>query len=106
MKGIEMKGPMNGPHIEKKPELKVEARFDSISDDSKYRAERKADIEQKMKLLKSTMKGMTPDKAHKMVMASMEKEMKRCEIEAMEYEDAESVSDAFDEDDQADGKKK
>ena len=106
MKGMEMKGPMNGPHTEKKPELKVEARFDSFGDDSKYRAERKSDNERKMKMLKSAMKDMTPDKAHKMVMAGMEKEMKRCEMEAMEYDDSGSVGDAYDEDDQADGKKK
>ena len=102
-----MEGPMNGPVVEGKPELVVDARIqDSYGDDTKYRAERKASQEKRSKMLADAIKGMTPEKAHAMVMASLKKEQKRCEIDMMEYEDDGSVGDAFDEDDQADGKKK
>lgn len=102
-----MAGPMNGPHVEKKQELVVDARIQSsYGDDSKYRAERKADQAKRGKMIADAIKGMTPEKAHAMVMASLKKEQKRCEIDAMEYEDDASVGDAYDSDDQADGKKK
>lgn len=103
----EVIGPMNGPTTEKEPELKIEAHFESFPDDSKYRAERKADIEARDKKIAAAIKSLTPEKAYEMVKDSLEREAKQCKIQAMEYEDDESVSDAFDddEDDQADGKK-
>ena len=90
-------GPMNGPHKEPKPELKLEARYDSFGDDSEYRSERKERVEKKRAMIKDAIKGMTAEKALGVVKASLEKELKRCEMEAMEYEDGPSISDAYDE---------
>ena len=90
-------GPMNGPMTirELKPELRIEARFDSYPEDPKYAASRKKRLEAKQKALKAALKDMTAEKAHKMAIASIERELKRCEIEAMEYDDGPSIAEAY-----------
>ena len=90
-------GPMNGPvtHKEPKPELRIEARFDSYPEDPKYVASRKKHLEEKQKVLKAALKDMTAEKAHKMAIASIERELKRCEIEAMEFYDGPSIAEAY-----------
>src|SRR3990167_3928863 len=90
-------GPMNGPAMvrEPKPELRIEARFDSFGEDPKYVASRKKHLAEKQKALKSALKDMTAEKAHKMAIASIERELKRCEIEAMEYDDGPSIAEAY-----------
>ena len=88
---------MNGPHKEPKPELRIEAHYDSYGDDaSKYRAERKERNEAKQKALKKALKGLTAEKSFAIAKAGIEKELKRCEMEAMEYEDGPSISEAYD----------
>lgn len=95
------KAPMNGPYKEPKDELRIEAHYgpDYSGDDSKYRAERKERAEKRLKAVKKELKDMTAEKALGMVKAGLEKELKRCEIECMEYEDS-SISEAFDEEDE------
>jgi hypothetical protein len=95
----ETSGPMNGPHEHEEPkdEMKVEYGPNYDTGDDKYRSERKERAEKRLKGVKAEMKGMTPEKAHKAVMAGLEKAMKRCEIECMEYDDDKSVGDAYDE---------
>lgn len=92
---------MNGPITKKEPELTVNAHVDMFStpDDSKYRSERKAENEKRSKLIAESIKSLTPEKAHKLVLASLEKEARRCKIEAMEYEDGPSIGEAYDDED-------
>ena len=101
-------GPINGPEPYKEPkdELQVEYRSNYDIGDDKYRSERQERAEKRLKGIKAEIKGLTAEKAHKLVMDGLKKAERKCEIECMEYEDDESVGDAFDEDDQADGKKK
>jgi hypothetical protein len=88
---------MNGPHMSKepKPELRIEAHFDSFGEDPKYVASRKKRLDAKQKALKAALKDMTAEKAHKMAIASIERELKRCEVEAMEFEDGPSIGEAY-----------
>ena len=90
-------GPMNGPMMmrEPKPELRIEARFDSFGEDPKYAASRKKRLEEKQKVLKAALKDMTAEKAHKMAIASIERELKRCEVEALEFDDGPSIAEAY-----------
>ena len=90
-------GPMNGPvtHKEPKPELRIEARFDSFGEDPKYVASRKKRLAEKQKVLKAALKDMTAEKAHKMAIASIERELKRCEVEALEFDDGPSIAEAY-----------
>jgi hypothetical protein len=90
------KGAMNGPHVEPKDELRVEAHYGPEYDDSKYRSERKERAEKKQKALKAEIKALTPQKAFDLVKAGLDKELRRCEIESMEYEEP-SISEAYDE---------
>lgn len=95
-----MGGAMNGPHKEPKPELRIEAHYDSFGsfDDSKYRAERKERNEAKQKALKKALKDMTAEKALAIAKNGIEKALKQCEISAMEYDEP-SISDAYDDKD-------
>ena len=90
-------GPMNGPTMmrDPKPELRIEARFDSFGEDPKYVASRKKQLAEKQKVLKAALKDMTAEKAHKMAIASIERELKRCEVEAMEFDDGPSIAEAY-----------
>src|SRR3990167_7001028 len=90
-------GPMNGPvtHKEPKPELRIEARFDSSPENPKYRTDRKKRLDAKQKALKVALKDMTAEKAHKMAIASIERELKRCEVEALEFDDGLSIGEAY-----------
>jgi len=92
-------GPMNGPHMmkEAKPELRFEARFDEYgsSGEDEYMKGRRKRNEQKMKALKQAMKDLTPEKAMAAAKAGYEKEMKRCEIEAMEIAEEPTIGEAY-----------
>jgi len=92
-------GPMNGPTAvkEHKPELKFEARFDEYGGGSndEYMKERRKRNQEKMKSLKQMMKDMTPEKAMAAAKAGYEKEMKRCEIEAMEIAEEPTIGEAY-----------
>ena len=95
-------GPMNGPAMVKqdpKPELRIEARFDSFGEDKEYTASRKKRLAEKQKALKAALKDMTAEKAHKMAIASIERELKRCEVEAMEFDDGPSIGEAYEDKD-------
>ena len=92
-------GPMNGPETTKetKPELRFEARFDTLGygTNDEYMKNRRKRNEQKMKALKQAMKDLTPEKALAAAKAGYEKEMKRCEIEALECEEGPSIGEAY-----------
>lgn len=79
-------GAQNGPVVEDKPEVKVSVSFDSLGADKGFQAERKASNEERADALRSTLKSLTPESALEMVKASLEKELRRCELEALEYE--------------------
>ena len=90
---------MNGPETKKetKPELRFEAHFDSYGGghDDEYMKERRKRNEEKMKALKQALKDLTPEKALAAAKAGYEKEMKRCEIEALECEYGPSIEEAY-----------
>lgn len=90
---------------ESKPELRIEAHFDSFGgSDSEYDKERKKRNAERHKAITQAIKDLTPDKAYKMAKASLDKELRRCEIEAMEFEDEPTIDEAYDDkgDDEAD----